>query len=441
MKTVIAIEQGNLRAGFRSAAMAVALLLPLGHFPCSGQGVGPDAPPSPDELRSRVAELVDTLDADQLAQRQQAERELLALGPDALPLLPEVDDRFSAEAQQRLRRIRQTLQQQRAEADAEARTVRLGSVASLDEALAKITSQSGVSLEVQGPADAPLQLSLGPLSFWQTLDTVLDAAALDVNFYAGAPGQLALAPRSESRPSRTDSAAYAGVYRLEATAATARRDFRQPELDRLSIGIEVAWEPRLTPIGLNLPLDRVTATLGDGTELKPDAGQIDIAAHSQLPFSQINLPLPLPAGSPERIATLKGTLRAMLPGANEHFQVPLSDPPDAAAVGNLTFVVEQVRANGAVHEVRMEVAFTEAGNAFESHRQWIFENPAYVVDADGQRLEHLGYQVYRQTSDRVGIGYLFDLDGQLEGKTFHYETPVSVVQKEVDFELKDILLP
>ncbi|WP_164102502.1 hypothetical protein [Candidatus Laterigemmans baculatus] len=455
MSTVITIERGKIPAevgdGASAASLRLArpmlqwtlagLLLAFGQLAAIGQPLEADPPLTDDQLRSRVSELVDTLDADQLAQRQQAERDLLALGPEALRLLPEPDDRFSAEAQQRLRRVRLALQQQRAEADAGARTVRLGSVTTLQEALAKITAESGIEFEVQGEAAAPLQLTLGPLSFWETLDVVLDAAELDVNFYAGGPGRMVLVPRGESRPSRTDSAAYAGVYRLEATATTARRDFHQPQLNRLTVGLEVAWEPRLTPIGLNLPLDRVTAVLGDGTELKPDEGQFDIAASSQLPFSQLNLPLPLPAGSPQRIATLRGTLRAMLPGAAEHFEVPLANPPAPAKVGNLTFAVEEVRPNGEIHEVRMEVAFEEAGNAFESHRQWIFENPAYVTDAEGNRLEHLGYQVYRQTSNRVGIGYLFDLGGELEGKTFHYHTPISVVAREAEFELKDIPLP
>lgn len=406
-----------------------------------GQENAPASQGSAGELRARVAELVEDLDADRLAQRQQAERDLIEIGVVALPLLPEIDNRFSAEAQQRLRRVRHALEQRQAEAEAEPRIVHLDMVTSLDEALTAITDQAGVPFEIPRGGDTPLQLSLGPLPFWQALDRVLDAAAMDVNFYSGDREELAIVARDPRRGLRTDTAAYAGVYRLEATATTSRRDFRSPALSRLSVAVEIAWEPRLTPIALHLPLESVTARLDEGGELKPDKGQIDIAASGHLPFAQFNLPLPLPGGHPKRIETLRGTLRALLPSAREHFRIDLTDLPEAETVGDLILVVEDVRKNGALHEVRVEVAFAEAANAFESHRQWIFDNPAYVTDAEGERLEHLGYQVYRQTSSALGISYMFDLGDEPDGHIFHYETPVAIIPNDVPFELTDIRLP
>lgn len=385
--------------------------------------------------------MIEALDGSRLAQRQQAERDLLELGVPALPLLPEIDNRFSAEARQRLRRVRLALEQRQAEAEAEPRIIRLGSAATVDEALARIADQSGVAIKAPPQNETPLQLPAGPLPFWQALDVVLDAAEMDINFYAGQRGELVLVDRDSRHRTRTDSAAYAGVYRLEATATTTRRDFRNPVLNRLSVAVEIAWEPRLTPIALHLPLAGVTATLDNGAELKPDEGQIDISASGDLPFAQFNLPLPLPAGRPESIAQLRGTLRALLPSGREHFRIDLVNPPAPEMVGDLTLAIEDVRKNGELHEVRMEVAFADAANAFESHRQWIFDNPAYVTDAEGQRLEHLGYHVYRQTSSAVGISYMFDLGEQPDGHIFHYETPVSIIPSDVPFELTDIRLP
>jgi hypothetical protein len=394
-----------------------------------------------DQFRSQVSELVDSLDAAQLAKRQQAERDLIALGPDALQFLPEVDERLSAEAQLRLRRVLKSLQEAKAEMSATAQAMRLGSVNTLDEALTRITDVSGVNFARGEVPNRPLVLTLGPQSFWPTLDTVLDAAELDVNFYVGEPGELGIAPRAEGRASRTDSAAYAGVYRLETASTTSRRDYRNPTLSRLSIAAEIAWEPRLTPIGLNLPLDSITAVLDDGQRLKPESGQIDISTNSSIPFSEFNIPLPLPTGSPQKIESLTGTIRSMLPGAREHFKKDLAKSHEPETVGNVTFWLESAKPNGTLHEVRVEVVFENAGQAFESHRQWVFENPAYVTTADGSRLEHLGFQTYRQTSDRVGIGYLFDLQETVDQKTFHYETPISIIENEVTFLMKDIQLP
>ena len=47
----------------------------------------------------------------------------------------------------------------------------------------------------------------------------------------------------------------------------------------------------------------------------------------------------------------------------------------------------------------------------------------------------------RTEADRIGISYIFDLGKDPAGKVFHYETPVSIVENEVEFVLRDIPLP
>ncbi len=424
------------------SSVSLAQETPPADAPISDDSEPDDSEPQiPLELRSAVAEALDGLDAGQLAKRQAAEKQLLELGAEVLPLLPPFDNNLSAEAQQRLRRVRRMLEQMKAESDAEALIIRLGRVTTLDEALTRITDVSGVKFQLAGPVEQPLALTLGAMPFWSTLDTVLDAANLEINFYAGNAGEIGLVPRPAGKDSRTNSAAYAGVYRLETTAVNTRRDFRSPQLSGLNVSTEIAWEPRLTPIGLNLPLNQVVAILDDGQKLVPEEGQIYVSANASIPFSQININLPLPSGAPRKIDTLTGVLRSMLPGAKDHFKVDLATKHEEESVGNLTFLVEEVRPNGELFEVRVEVLFANPGNSLESHRQWIFENPAYVITTDGTRLEHLGYQTYRQTADRVGIAYMFDLDNELTGKTFHYESPISIIESEVTFVMKDILLP
>lgn len=408
--------------------------------------VDPTADPQPDDddFEADVRDLVDQLDAPQLQRRQTAERELIARGPAALPFLPSESAGRSAEARLRLSRVRLELEKQKAKEAAAAIVIRLDGAATLGEALGAITAASGVEFEVPVDLQKPLQLGTpGPLSFWQALDAVLDAASLDINFYGGDTGTLALIPRADDRPKRLDSGAYTGVYRLEATTVTGRRVLNQPMLSGLMVTVEIAWEPRLTPIGLTLPIDQLRATLDNGASLKPQQaeGQIDVAANSDLAFSEINLPLALPEGRPRKIQSLSGVIRALLPGPKEVFRFPLADGPDTSTTGSVSVQLEEVRQNGPLHEVRMILTLDDADRALESHRQWIFENPAYVIADDQSRAEHLGFQVFRQTPSEVGIGYLFDLGGQPDGYTFHYETPTAVVPSEVTFVLNDILLP
>ena len=88
-----------------------------------------------------------------------------------------------------------------------------------------------------------------PLAFWHALDIVLDET-IWMSIFMVAIAVLQLDKRDAKRPSRVDSAAYVGVYRLEASSVASRRNLRRPELNGLDVGVEISWEPRLTPIGL-----------------------------------------------------------------------------------------------------------------------------------------------------------------------------------------------
>lgn len=326
---------------------------------------------------------------------------------------------------------------------AQASRVRLADVATLGEALEAISRDSGIEFQHRADESQPVRPSAAALPAWHALDYALDQADLDVDFYGGDRGVLELVPRPPDRPARVASAEYAGIYRIEPTSVTARRVLNRPKLSGLNVALEVAWEPRLTPIGLTLPIDRLSGRLDDGASLVPqETGEtIDVATNRDVSFSEFSLPMKLPAGNPRTIESLRGVLRAMLPGAEHEFKLRLRETGSQLTKDALTVQVEDIRANGPLYEVRLAVELQDAGRALESHRQWIFENDVYAVDDDGQRLEHLGFQVYRQTAGGVGVSYLFDLGASVNDWTVVYESPTSVVQDEVTFVLRDIPLP
>ena len=107
----------------------------------------------------------------------------------------------------------------------------------------------------------------------------------------------------------------------------------------------------------------------------------------------------------------------------------------------MTVQVEAVRRDGPLHEIRLSVELDEAKRSLESHRHWIFENEVYVVEKDGNKAQHLGFEVYRQTESGVGVGYLFDLGDNADDSTLVYRSPTSVVDNEVPFVIQDIPLP
>lgn len=394
-------------------------------------------------LRDDVLEWIDELDAPQLAQRREAEQKLIEAGPDVLLFLPEGNARLSAEAAERLSRVRSVLEQSRTQTELAEVKIYLDKVTTLEEALEAISRDSGVEFEYAGNKTIPIESIPTPLKFWNAVDLVLDQAKLDINFYGGDRETFLLNQRAEDRPDRADSAAYTGVYRIEPTSITARRSSREPSLSRMNISLEIAWEPRVTPIGLTIPVDQISALLDDGATLQPQSSSdtIDVAANNDIAFSEFYLPMELPIGRPRKIERLSGVIKAMLPGKRQRFKLDLAGQTMTQSIDAMTVTIEQVRRNGPLHEVRVGITLKNADRSLESHRQWIFGNEAFVMAADGSRLDHLGYEVYRESESGVGIGYLFDVGDSPEGMQLIYVSPTSIIQNEVQFLLQDIRLP
>lgn len=408
-------------------------------------GQGPPTDAKPEELKSDVLQWVDELDAPSLSTRKAAEKALIQAGPAALEFLPETKAGVSIEAAQRLARVRKTLTAIRTETETRSKSIsiRLNDISTLGEALEAISRDSSIEFEHDTDESLAVTPVEAPLSFWHAIDLVLDQTNLDINFYGGDRGTLQLVARNPDRTSRVDSAAYTGVYRIEPTSVTSRRSLNQPNLSGLNVSVEISWEPRLTPIGLTIPIAQLTGRLNDDAVLQPqESGEtIDVATNSDIAFSEFYLPLKLPAGRPDKIASLSGVIRALLPGKRQTFELSLAQQHSQQSLDAMTVRIEAIRKNGPLHEIRVGVELQDAGRALESHRQWIFENDVYVKRKDGSRADHLGYEVYRQTESGVGIGYLFDLGDSVAESTLIYQSPTAVVPNEVSFVIQDIALP
>ncbi len=397
------------------------------------------------DFKSDVLEWVDELDAPSLATRKAAEKSLIEAGPEALQYLPEGRAGVSIEAAERLARVRKALKEMRTEVETQAGKVviDLSEATTLGEALEAISRDSGVEFQHDADDSLPVSPVNTPLAFWHAVDLVLDQTNLDINFYGGDATTLQLVARGENRPSRVDAAAYTGVYRIEPTAVTSRRVLNDPDLSALNISVEISWEPRLTPVGLTLPVAQLAGKLDDGAVLRPqDSGEtIDVNTNSDLAFSEFFMPMKLPAGQPGQVDALSGIIRALLPGKRQTFELALKESSPTQTIDAMTVKIETVRKNGPLHEVRVSITLEDADRSLESHRHWIFENDVYVKLKDGTRTDHLGYEVFRQTESGVGVSYLFDLGDGVGDSSLVYESPTAVVPNEVPFVIQDIPLP
>jgi len=421
------------------------LLLIAGLLP--GQSPGE----ADDELRLQVRRLVRQLDDNQLATREAAERGLIELGPNTLELLPSPRRDMSAEVRVRLERIRKTLQEQAATAAAEPSRVTLQGELALSAALAAVQRQTGNRIVDfrqrfgQQPNEPKLQLNLDQMPFWTAFDAILDQAGLTVYNFSGEVKALAVVARDRAELDRAGRAAYSGLFRFECLRAQAVRDLRNPTNHALRLALEVTWEPRVAPILLQIPLGELHATdeAGRPLQIGSKRANLEVPVENAIPAAEVQVTWALPDRSVTRIASLTGQLSALVPGQIEAFEfgnLGAAQSVQQSRAG-VTVVLEQVRRNVDVYEVRLRVRFDQAQNALESHRNWIYNNEAYFLGPDGKRFEHVGQQPFRQAENEVGVAYLSDREGGLADCTFVYKTPAVLIQMPVAFQLKDIPLP
>ncbi len=398
-----------------------------------------------------VRALAVQLNAAGLADRDAAEKKLIEMGPEILDLLPPVTERTPAEVKQRLARIRQELQLRRGKAAAQSTRVTLrGDALPLSKVLAELSKQSGnkiVDLRSelgQEATDPKLKVELDRTPFWQALDQVLDLAKMTVYAHGGKEG-ITVVNRGESQAPRLGRASYDGPFRFEAVEFTAQRDLRTPASRGLQLQLEMSWEPRLAPITLKQPLAEIYATDDRDQPLAIEGGraELEMMVNRGATAADLQIPFVLPPRNVARIARLRGTLSAMLPGQLETFRF---DNLEAAKKvekrqAGVTVVLDQVRRNGAVWEIRVRVRFDKASGALESHRGWVFENEAYVEGPDKQPIRYAGLETTLQTENEVGVAYLFDLEKGLKGHTFVYKTPGVIVIVPVHYELTNLELP
>ncbi|MFM9062636.1 MAG: hypothetical protein ACKOOI_06330, partial [Pirellula sp.] len=72
---------------------------------------------------------------------------------------------------------------------------------------------------------------------------------------------------------------------------------------------------------------------------------------------------------------------------------------------------------------------------------WIALTDGYLIDKDGNRIDHAGWATTRLTKNDIGLSYLFDIEGSLSDYRFVYRAPESVILQTVDYEFNNIPFP
>lgn len=418
----------------------------------SARVAGPAVP-----LGETVERLVRQLDAEELGERDAAEKALVALGPGALAALPAELKDLPAEAAERLARVRQQLEKLHVTQSLKPTLITLqGKKMPLEKVLEAFSAQSGNRVvdhrENFGQQADPLTLdvNLSATPFWQALDQVLDLGQLSIYPYGSEGAGVFVVARPKHHSSPKGRVAYAGAFRVEAQRIDASRDLRSGAPGVLRLALALSWEPRLTPIAVVHPLASLKATGDDGEAIAAadSQGQVDVDIQDTSSTIEFELPMQMPPRRITRLASVKGQLQVLLRGPEGEFRfekLPIDAKGDDEKVqqtrGDATVSISRVRKNLEVWELTMTARFEHPSRALESHRGWILNNKAVLTDRKGKIIEPGGYEMVGQSGNEVGIKYLFELPQGPKGLAFVYTTPVAIIEVPVDYELRDLPLP
>jgi hypothetical protein len=408
------------------------------------------APPEPADLKARVQQLVGQLGVP--AKQVAAETELIKLGPDILPYLPDAKAKLTDAQRERLTAIRSTLQEAKVLRELAPRTVTLQNPSiPLSQALDQLKQQAGIEIADAREAktdDPPLKLNLQRATFWQALDTIAREADLNVSVY-GKGGQISL----RDGPHRELPVCYSGLFRIQVRRVNVVQDLLA-DTHLCTVHLEIAWEPRFHPLFLQNKLESLVAQDDKGMALKApnDGGRSPLLGSI---FSEVQLTLEAPRRAANSLGLLKGDLSVIGPGKMLEFsfdklakvekQTPDDKLPSKTQEG-VTVKLREFTTESDLWTVGVLLEYPPGGPDFESFESWLVNNKAYLVAKTGQRFTDSGYEIDEQTGNRAVITYRFAEENDLVlGKPADwklvYRTPGVMAKVPVHFEFKDLPLP
>lgn len=225
-----------------------------------------------------VPQLVQKLGSPNFREREQASRDLMTIGPDALSSVRALVDRVEdPEARQRLNTIAAKLELNRLTAPTRV-TLSLKN-ATAKAALTEIGKQSGYKflLNDVGDKSKSITLDLRNVPFWEAVDTVCNAAGITPN-PQDENGTLGVYYSNTYNP----FAAYSGPIKIVATNINASQNLQLSSIPRhqpvpqsndyLNLNLQLFAEPKAPLVGVGQVVPtRVEDEDGNSLLLRPDA--------------------------------------------------------------------------------------------------------------------------------------------------------------------------
>jgi hypothetical protein len=412
-------------------------------------------------LRDRVGKLVETLQTGKPDARESAEKALTELGGRALPLLPaEAAKGADADARERLARVRSALEAREEERSLKASRVTIeGEGIRLTDALRQLQLQSGNRVtdlrEIYGAeaTNPGLDLRIKDEPFFQALDEIARQAGVKTTAFTGdgsiglMPGEGAGLPEmiGVEPPDPMRFVRYDGPFRVALRNIGATRDLATGQ-GRANVQMELAWEPRLRPMLLEIKSDELEITDDQGRTVLPDVmgESTSVPLRPENPSVEVNLNMEAPERDARQIKSLQVRGAVSAPAGLRRFRfADLSDQREKQTQGKITVTLLGSEVEDQVWKISLSVEMPGEGPVFDSYQQGLFNNRLWLERADGSRFEHNGgFSNVNPRPGVLGFEYIFvDAPGKISDYALVYETPSRVVSVPFDLTFENIPLP
>ncbi|GIW78469.1 MAG: hypothetical protein KatS3mg105_0276 [Gemmatales bacterium] len=394
-----------------------------------------------DELKTKVARLVELLKDP--AKRIGAETELIKLGPDILPLLPDADGRLTPEQRKSLASIRRDLNQALVVRDLKPRRVTIEKKGiSLNEVLAAIQKQTQLRVDNRSETNPKLSLALKDVPFWQAVDSLAKEADVNVSLYES-DGVIALRPG----PWRALPVSYDRLFRVVVKRLTSVRDL-ESGAHLCSIELELAWEPRFYPLFIENNFEELVVRDDQGVRLDAPKGAKRRDAITGQLTTQVWVHLPAPHRKVERLKLLKGTVAVVGSSRMLEFVFDKLEPgkPSTQTQNGIRVTLRKLTAADATWLADFRLEYPTEGPDFESFESWLIHSKAFVQNKGGERFPAGGREIDNQTGQKADIKYIFVEEDGLKLTSpadwkIVYLTPGRIARVPVKFEFTDLPLP
>lgn len=392
-----------------------------------------------EELKSRVAALVAQLNSPKLQLRNQAESELIRLGPEAMSLL-KLQPGASSGTKTAINRIRQQLWQKQARQSVQQSWVDCEGVQTVEHLVKRIqatNNQLTVRLKPE-LQNRPLKIDARRLSFWMAVEQLRE-----FGIEATVREKLKALYLTSEDAGISQNSYPAGPFRIFAEPSI-RPDFSDPQKRRLRVRFRLQTEPRLKPLFLSLK--------GSDLSVKDQAGNIvspvSPSSSLELPVGGDGLEVAFDrdfqlAKSTVKSISVAGRWKMQIAGAREVFQFIA----DEASIGarrkkaGVTIGVEQLqRIKTAGQEdlsVVVSVSYAESGRAFESHRNWLGLSDIRLKSSE-REIAAEKMEVELQAGGSAWVRYTFAMPAAKGKLQLLYTAPTLITDVDIPVEIQNL---